>query len=59
MKVFLILAFIFILFIIIVYAAIQSIHSFSENECMNCHIDHKKDPKSLKAPVTLLCKKMS
>ncbi|MDI6728392.1 MAG: cytochrome c3 family protein [Thermodesulfovibrionales bacterium] len=57
MKVFLSLAFISILFIISVHAAIQSIHSFSENECMNCHIDYKKDPGSLKAPVTLLCKK--
>jgi hypothetical protein len=57
MKVFLILAFIFILFIIIGNAAIQSIHSFPENECMNCHIDYRKDPRSLNAPITLLCKK--
>ena len=57
MKAFLILAFMFIIFIIIGHAAIQSIHSFSENECTNCHIDYKNNPKSLKSPVTLLCKK--
>ena len=57
MKVFLILVFVSMIFIIIGHAAVQSIHSFPENECANCHADYNKNPKSLTAPITLLCKK--
>lgn len=56
MKAILILISIF-LFIIIGYAAFKSAHDFSEGECINCHVDYKKNPKSLQSPITLLCKK--
>lgn len=42
--------------IVFVYAVLKKPHEFSPNECSNCHVDYKKDPKSLTAPVTNMCK---
>ncbi|MBI4654639.1 MAG: cytochrome c3 family protein [Nitrospirae bacterium] len=41
---------------IIAYAVFKNPHEFPMNECQFCHIDYEKDPKSLTAPVTNICK---
>lgn len=40
---------------IIAYAVIENPHDFPGNECQFCHIDHEKEPRNLRAPVTDIC----
>lgn len=43
--------------VIIAYTVAENPHSFSESECKDCHKDVETNPKSLVAPVAMLCKK--
>ncbi len=56
MKVLLLAVIIIAGVIIFGYAVFDNPHRFEPSECRSCHIDSERDPKSLTAPITELCR---